>query len=197
MSDFDENSGNLYDSFEESLADADCEISASEFQGILAGMISAGLKQGNSSWSSTVLQAVNDGHPLSSNAQEWLEKIFSDSLTAFAEQDVLAPILLPNDDYPLIDRLEAVSFWCQGYLLGFGLQLGKQSIDSSEVTEALHDVSEISQLELAADESEESQIALEILIEHIKVAVKVIHMELVIKQQRTEINPVDGNDTYH
>ncbi len=197
MNDFVQNSRDLYESFDDTLAEADCEINASEFQGILAGMISAGLKSTDKHWRSTVIEVANDGHALSTDALIVLENVFSESQQAFMQQDILAPILLPDDEYPLIDRLEALSLWCQGFLLGFGLQFTDQSIDSSEIAESLQDISEISQLELSSDESEESQIALVTLIEHIKVAVKVIYMEFVIKKELTDINSVNGNDTYH
>lgn len=197
MSEFDKNASNLYETLEEALTNADCEISASEFQGVLAGMISAGLNATNNQWKSAVLEVVNDGHLLPAESQLVVENVFIESHRAFLEQDFLAPILVPGDDYPLIDRLEAVSFWCQGYLLGFGLQFGNAPINSSEISESLQDISEISQLEIESDESEESQMAMETLVEHIKVAVKVIYMELVVKKEQTVVRSVDGNDTYH
>jgi uncharacterized protein YgfB (UPF0149 family) len=197
MNDFSQNFENLYESFDEVLAEADCEINASEFQGILAGMISAGLKSTDKHWQSVILDVANDGHALSADALSEVKKVFAESLFAFTDQEILAPILLPDDEYPLIDRMEAMSFWCQGFLLGFGLQLGKQSIDNSDIAESLQDISEISQLELSLDESQEAQLALVTLIEHMKVAVKVIYMELVIKKELNDANSVDGNDTYH
>ncbi len=197
MNDFSQNFENLYESFDDILAEADCEINASEFQGILAGMISGGLKSTDKHWQSVILDIANDGHALSADALSELEKVFAESQQAFIDQNVLAPILLPDEEYPLIDRLEAMSFWCQGFLLGFGLQLGDTSIDNSEITESLQDISEISQLELTTDDSEEAKFALNTLIEHIKVAVKMIYMELVIKKELVDVNSVDGNDTYH
>jgi len=197
MNDFEQNSGDLYETFDDLLAEADCEINASEFQGILAGMISAGLKSTDKHWQSIIVEVANEGHALSKEVLEATQNVFAESQNAFTQQDMLAPILLPDDTYPLIDRLEALSFWCHGFLLGFGLQFGDQSIDSSEIAESLQDISEISQLELSTDESEESQIALVTVTEHIKVAVKVIYLELVIKKELNDATSVDGNDTYH
>ncbi len=197
MNDFAQNSGDLYQTFDDLLAEADCEINASEFQGILAGMISAGLKSTDKRWQSVVIEIANDGHALSKEALEVTQNIFAESQTAFKQQDRLAPILLPDDEYPLIDRSEALSFWCQGFLLGFGLQFGDQSIDNAEISESLQDISEISQLALSTDEGEDSQIALVTVTEHIKVAVKAIYLELVIKKELVDVSSVDGNDTYH
>ncbi len=197
MSEFEENSAQWYESFEESLADADCEINAAEFQGILAGMISAGLTAENQKWLPTLLEVANQGNPLPEVALGQLKSLFEQSLLAFEQQDLLAPLLLPGDDYPLVDRLEALSLWCQGYLLGFGLQLGKQSAENKEVAESLNDISQISQLEVAADDSEDSQSALLTVVEHIKVAVKVIYLEMVVKNQRTKSANLTGNQTLH
>ncbi|MBV1911540.1 MAG: UPF0149 family protein [Kangiellaceae bacterium] len=197
MSEFEENSPNWYESFEESLANADCEINASEFQGVLAGMISAGLKQSDDKWLGTILEVANDGQPLSEDGARQLKKLYIESHKAFREQEVLAPILLPGEDYPLVDRIESLSLWSQGYLLGFGLQLGDASLESPEVSESLQDISEIAQLDLSADDSEESQVALLTLIEHIKVAVKVVYLELVYKLESVDVKPAVGNDTFH
>jgi uncharacterized protein YgfB (UPF0149 family) len=197
MSNFEEKSGNLYENFEDALSTSDCDINASEIQGVLAGMISVGLKTNDPHWSGTLLEIVNDGKVLTVEAQALLTEVFTETFDAFNEDDGLAPILVPNDQYPLIDRLEAISLWSQGYLLGFGLQQGKRAITSKEINEALLDISEISQLELSSDESEESQMALITLIEHIKVAVKVIYLELVMKDEPKDKLTVDGNGTFH
>ena len=197
MSDFEDISGELYESFEEKLAGEDCEISASELQGAMAGMISTGLKPDDPHWSCNLVAAINDNRPFSNSAKEILQKVLLESHNSFAHQDSLAPILLPNEDYPLIDRLESLGLWCQGYLLGFGLQSGQEKIDNAEIVEAISDISEISQLELDSDDSEEAQIALITLVEHIKVAVKVIYLEIVQKHQLAKVSHGDNNATYH
>ncbi len=197
MSNFEDISDDLYESLEEKLAQDNCDISASEFQGAIAGMLSSGLKLQDSHWSCNLLAAVNDGQSLSDLAQQTLQEVLEKSYDSFAEQDSLAPILLPSEDYPLIDRLESLGLWCQGYLLGFGLQSRENKITNAEVAEAISDISEISQLAVDSDESEDSQLALMTLIEHIKVAVKVIYLELVQKQQVIKEINVDQNNTYH
>jgi uncharacterized protein YgfB (UPF0149 family) len=197
MSEFEEKSAELYESFEEALADADCEISTSEFQGILSGMICGGLKATDSSWKRTILEVGNDGNQLPESAQKVLEDINVISARAFREEDFLTPILLPDEDYPLIDRLEALTLWAQGYLLGFGLQHGNQPVTGAEINESLQDISDISQLDVVVDNDEESQAAFITLLEHIKVAVKVIYLEFVFKIEQRAAAPVAGNSTFH
>jgi uncharacterized protein len=197
MSKFAEKSTEWYESFEESLADADCEINAAEFQGILAGMISAGLNNNDKQWYNTILEVANQGNQLPEAASLQLRSLFEESQSAFKNEEMLAPILLPGDDYPLVDRLEALSLWCQGYLLGFGLQLGSQPADNKEVLESLQDISEISQLEVSSDDSEDSQAAFLTVVEHIKVAVKVIYLEMVFKKLAQPVSQASVNKTLH
>jgi len=196
MNDLAQNADNLYESFEEALAEADCEISASEFQGIFVGMISAGFESKSAHWDSLIIETANDGNMLTAESKIVAEKVFEQSQRALNDQDELALILTPNDEYPLIDRIEALSFWSQGFLLGFGLQYGDSKLTNLEVKESLKDIGEISQLELSMNESEDSQKDLLILVEHLKVAVKMIYLELVLKQQT--INAISkGNEVYH
>jgi len=181
MSVFEENINDLYDQFEEILAEADCEVTAAEFQGILTGMISAGLESSNSQWLSQIGDLTSENNILSQELRKFATMLFEESNKAISDDDLLAPILIPDDSYPMVDRLESLSLWSQGYLLGFGLQFGDKKALQKEIQESLTDIAEISQVSIENDDTEEANTALETLIEHIKVAVKMIYMELVKK----------------
>jgi len=196
MNDFVQNAENLYESFDEVLAEADCEITASEFQGILVGMICAGLEPANGGWEKELVSAANDGQTLSVDAKSAADSVALESQRALIEQDELAPILIPDSDYPMIDRLESVSLWCQGFLLGFGLQIGDSLAKKAEIQESLQDISEISMMKLSQEDDEASQNDLLVVIEHVKVAVQLIYLELVVKLQTMKVN-VSGSETYH
>jgi len=197
MSEFDKNLDELHETFDEILAEADCEVTASELQGLFAGMVSVGLKSLCCQAKANLLEVTNDGHPFDEETQNAINQLFVESLRAFKEEDSLPIIMLPNDDYPMIDRLEAASLWCQGYLLGFGLQLGDTKLNNDEIEEVLKDISEISQLALVADDSDEANMALETILEHIKVAVKMIYLELVFKQEQLTASLSDAENTIH
>ena len=179
MSVFEENINDLYDRFEELLAEADCEITAAEFQGILCGMISAGLQRSSLSWLEQINALINENNGFSNELSQFTKMLVEESHQAFADDDLLAPILIPDDSYPMVDRLESLSFWSQGFLLGFGLQFGDKNALQNEIKESLTDIAEISQVSIKNDDNEEEKMALETLVEHIKVAVKMIYMELV------------------
>jgi len=171
-----------YEQVEEILADAECETSAAELQAMLCGLLAAGVDAKNSRWLSTVAPLIAGDRPLTDALTSLSKQLFGWSLSQISQQDALAPMLLPDDSYPAIDQLEALAEWCEGFLLGFGLQTSNQTIDNHEVREALTDIAEISQLDSNAEENDETQSALFTLVEHIKVAVQVIYWEMVMKQ---------------
>jgi len=171
-----------YEQVEEILADADCETSAAELQAMLCGLLAAGVDAKNNSWLSTVAPLIAGDQPLTEAVKTLSKQLFGWSSSQISQQDALAPMLLPDDSYPAIDQLEALAEWCEGFLLGFGLQTSNQTIDNHEVREALTDIAEISQLDSNAEENDETQSALFTLVEHIKVAVQVIYWEMVMKQ---------------
>ncbi|MDQ7048466.1 MAG: UPF0149 family protein [Enterobacterales bacterium] len=188
MANFNEKATELYEIFDEILADADCEMRVSEYQGLLSGLISAGLNQLSGINYSMLSELAHDGNGLDATLRDKIDALFQSSQQAFTDEDQLTPILIPDDSYPIIDRMEALGLWCQGFLLGFGLHSGQQNRLGPEINEALQDISQIANIDIQSDNSESSQVALETLIEHIKVAVKMIYLEQVLKptQKRSE-----------
>ena len=186
-----------YESVEEVLAEAEIEACASELQGMLCGMITGGLKLNEVDWTKILYEMISESGQVSSEVSgivdalsEWTDKEMNDS-------DSLAPLLLPDDNYPTVDQLEAVIVWCQGFLLGFGLQIGDTSVDNDEVKEALTDLADISQLAVEADDDEETAGALSTVIEHIRVAVQVIFWEIVVKSRASVAESTPSSETIH
>jgi len=186
-----------YEAIEGVLADADCDASAAEIQAFFCGMLAGGLKSQDKSWRTALVDMVNEGQSFSDEAWDLLTLLFQWTAGQMAEHDSLAPVLLPDDSYPAIDQLEGLVDWSQGFLLGFGLQTGNQSIDNSEVKESLTDLAEICRLELEAEENEETQEALMTLVEHVKVAVQIIHWEMVAKNTHTSAAQTADSPTLH
>lgn len=172
-----------YESLEEVLTNNDCETTAVELQAILCGMLAASNKAQLKYWKTTLTEIMGDDLSMTKDTEDCINSLFEWTDFQMNEQDSLAPTLLPGDAYPAIDQLEAIVDWCQGFLLGFGLQTGNQTIENPDVKESLMDIADISQLELVAEEDESTQEALFTLIEHIRVAVQIIHWEMVLKNQ--------------
>ena len=197
MSDLNPEFGCDFESLEERLAEADCETSASEVQAIICGFLTAGLKADDEEWLQTLISMVNEGRVFVAETMAMIRQVFQWTHFEIQQNDSLTPLLLPDDDYPLIDRMESLAFWCQGFLLGFGLQTGNLVVKNPDVEESLGDLAEISRLELDAEEDEAMLLAFETLVEHAKVAVKVIYWEMVVKTVPATANQSPDNETYH
>ncbi|MET1256150.1 UPF0149 family protein [Aliikangiella maris] len=183
-----------YEEIESILADEECETSATQIQAIFCGMFAGGYSPDATNWVKTLEDMTNQSHTFSSSALNALKQMFSWTAQMMLKHDELTPMLLPDDGYPPIDILEALTEWCQGFLLGFGLESSEQSIENDEVKESLIDLADISNLALEAKDDEETREALFTLIEHIKVATQIIHWEMVLKNQTQTIEP---NTTLH
>jgi hypothetical protein len=129
------------------------------------------------SWKSPVMQQLNEGRLFPSSVMAQLEGYVA-GLGEQLEQDVFAlEMAIPDDTASILERLEAICQWSQGFLLGYGLQLGGQRIDSEELDEALEDLTEISKVDLEVEESEEMEQALYTVVEHVRVTSQVIFLE--------------------
>jgi uncharacterized protein YgfB (UPF0149 family) len=87
--------------------------------------------------------------------------------------------LLPDDDAPLEDRVEALGAWCQGFLYGYGSATeGRRTPPTGDVAEVLTDLAEISRggaTGLDTEEVEEG--AYTELVEFLRVGVQTIYDE--------------------
>lgn len=174
-----------YESLEEALVESEAEITASELQGSISGILAA-CHQADIAWQMILTDLLgSDDKKLINQLEPLVKALFEWTDEQMSQHDSLAPMILPDDAYPAIDQLEATVHWCEGFLFGFGLQTGDLVIESAEVKESLVDIADISQLELEADDDETTQEALFTLIEHIKVAVQIIHWEMVVKPSTT------------
>lgn len=88
--------------------------------------------------------------------------------------------LLPDDEEPLRRRVEALSRWCQGFLLGLALGgLQDQSKLPGDSHEVLGDLAEISRLGHGeAAEGNEDETAFAEIVEYVRMAVLLVYEEL-------------------
>ena len=86
--------------------------------------------------------------------------------------------LLPDDERPLAERVQALTLWCEGFLYGLGLTGTSDANLSSQAAEAVRDLAEITRadVELSGD-SEEDETAFTELQEFLWVAAMLIHEE--------------------
>jgi len=88
--------------------------------------------------------------------------------------------LLPDDEAPLIERADALSLWCQGFLYGLGSgsmsDPGEVSIEAREI---IQDFTEITHVGVeAGDDNEASETAFAEVVEFVRVGVQLLFVEL-------------------
>ena len=166
-----------FDDLEDILAEHECATQASEFQGMICGLFAGGLGNDGKSWKSPVMQHLNEGKlfpaPVMSQLDDYIQ-----FLGEQLEKDIFElDLSMPPETASIEERLNSICQWSQGFLLGYGMQLGNQKLNSEELDEALEDLMEISQVDLAVEETEEMEQALYTVIEHVRVTSQVIYLE--------------------
>jgi uncharacterized protein len=105
-----------------------------------------------------------------------IERLLTDTRRNLDSPELDFYLLLPDDDAPLSDRVEALGEWCYGFLNGFAL--GQQSatvLGNEEGKELIENFTRICQIEAGdvADESDEQ--SLFELVEYVRIGAIYIH----------------------
>ncbi len=156
--------------------------SAAESHGLLCALLSADVSLRQEAWVDSLLsEHVEASHLEGQHAYRILQSLFKVTAAAFAADNFSLPLLLPDDEAPLEERIDHLAEWCQGYVTGLHL-LGVAIQDNKNATmqEAITDLVDISQVEMAPEDQQdpESEARYLELVEFVKVAVLTIATEL-------------------
>ena len=163
----------------------------SELHGILCGTFAAGSQPGVETWFWQV-SGLLDNEELDSRFQDLLTKMYQGTLQQLDQSDFSIALLMPDDDDALEQRTEALGYWCQGFLSGFGEVIGSKTL-SEEVEGVLSDFSEIAQIQPEADNSDESERFFIEVSEFVRMALITVFSE-VTAQEKTKKG---GKKTIH
>jgi yecA family protein len=169
-----------YYELEERLESASAMSGAAEAHGLLCGIICAGGKTSQDTWLEYLL---GEGNTLSAAAQgcsELLEGLQAGILRQFNDDAFTFALLLPGDDASLLQRTQALSRWCAGYL--YGLALGGMRDDATypgDLGEVIKDFYEISNADFIADPTdEENEAAYMEIMEYVRMSVLLMYEDL-------------------
>ncbi|WP_051785817.1 UPF0149 family protein [Endozoicomonas numazuensis] len=155
----------------------------SELHGILCGTFAAGSQPGVETWFRQVAGLLED-QELDSRFQDLLSNMYQGALQQLDQSDFSIALLMPDDDEALEQRTEALGYWCQGFLSGFGEVIGNKTL-SEEVEGVLNDFSEIAQIQPEADDSDESERFFMEVSEFVRMALITVFSE-VTAQEKTK-----------
>ncbi|MCX7043176.1 MAG: UPF0149 family protein [Gammaproteobacteria bacterium] len=153
-------------------------VDASELHGSLCGYLSGGApppERGN--WLGTVMA---EPESIAVEPDSALDRMFVATEQLIEAPDFGFDLLLPNIDTPVIERGDALMSWCRGFLGGFGLSAGASPPLSEESQDALGDLARMAASDLAYDDDEADEQALEEVAEFVRVAALLLHSDCVL-----------------
>ncbi|MEM5528797.1 UPF0149 family protein [Gammaproteobacteria bacterium AS21] len=171
-------------------------VSPAELHGLVCGQLASGARLSHDLW----LQMAHDFLDIDTFSNETskvgLVGLYQQSLGQFESIEMSIDMLLPDDDYEINQRVEALGQWVQGFLAGFGTQ-GKHSDKSlgTDAKEMLNDLAQISQVaSVDLEEDEESETNFFELSEYVRMGALYIFTEC---NQMTEAVAESESPTIH
>ncbi|MEX5501395.1 YecA/YgfB family protein [Pseudomonas syringae] len=143
------------------------QVSPAELHGLLLGRSCAAAGFDNEGWFADASQLL-ETEPQDNIRQALigLQEMVKGELTG---DDMTVVLLLPGDDEPLTERAAALGQWCQGFLTGFGLNIGDKPL-GTETKAVLEDLAAIAQVQDALEESEDGETDYMEVMEYMRVA---------------------------
>ena len=172
-----------YDRLRESLADAGAVVALAELHGGVCGALCAGGAPAARRWLEDCLDDQQLAMSTAAVAAE-LDELIGASENTLADPELKFEPLLPDDDAPLDEQVQALGLWCQGFLSGVGTSAPRaalQSAERSSLAEILRDFAEISRAGLSEEEAAgraQADFALAQIHEYVRVSVQIVFEEL-------------------
>lgn len=169
----------------------------SELHGLLLGYLSGGVRFEKQEWLSLVLDHMGaETFDLSKlvHLEDDLKEYYEAVDQEIANDSSSLQLLLPDDDYPLNDRAEALAIWVRGFLEGIAIAANeKLATVDSDLQELLRDLVDISQMDPRIEGSEQGERELFEVSEYVKVAVLNLYAEF----NQPEVKPSSASPTLH
>lgn len=147
--------------------------------GSLTGVLAAGHRMEAEDWISWALELMGPAETATSDHHSVLKAFYVSTLSALEDSGMSFRPLLPDDDTPLPDRLEALGDWCGSFLGAFGT-VGVVAEDQEipeEIQEVLEDLSAIAQVEPDSDEGAQAEEDYLAISEHVRMGVLSLFLE--------------------
>ena len=185
-----------YERLRESLAASGAVLALAELHGGVCGALCAGGADAARRW---LLDALDDADAGAATAMDGgsaenagssfrppaavaddLEELIGTSSKLLEDPELTFEPLLPSDDAPLAEQVEALAAWCQGFLSGVG-STAPAAVEGDALGEILRDFAEISRAGLSEDEEaghDQPDFALAEIHEYVRVSVQLAFEEL-------------------
>jgi len=185
-----------YERLRESLAAAGAVLALAELHGGVCGALCAGGADAARRW---LLDSLDDADVGATTAMDGgsaenagssfrppaavaddLAELINTTAKMLEDPELAFEPLLPSDDAPLAEQVEALAAWCQGFLSGVG-STAPAAVEGDALGEILRDFAEISRAGLSEDEEagqDQPDFALAEIHEYVRVSVQLAFEEL-------------------
>lgn len=153
-----------WNDWNESFGEIDEISSPSELHGILTGIVCVTRAPTSEEWVA-ILETLQIP-PLSEDALQLLTEEGEDIAASLSEDELDYLPILPDDQHPLVERVNALADWASGVVLGFGLASGHIRKDEAEWIEHLQDVANVDFSD--DDDDEEGELSYNELYEFVR-----------------------------
>jgi uncharacterized protein len=173
-----------YERLHDLLTAAGAVVALAELHGGVCGALCAGGTPAANRWLAGFLADAQLAEPPSSALSGDLDELVSTSASMLADDELVFEPLLPSDDAPLEEQVEALAAWCQGFLSGIGSTVeapAGRAPASDALSEILRDFAEISRAGLSDEEADGrggADFALAEIHEYVRVSAQIVFEEL-------------------
>lgn len=158
-----------YDELDAILTEADADPGAAECHGFLCGQICVAGFPDTQVWHGYLNVQTADIEK-AQDCYSHIHALITEIRAVIASPDFDFQLLLPADDAPLPERVDALGKWCEGFLNGFGMEEAVQSVTMDETSrELMEDFARISHVGLDEVEEHENEQALLDLCEYVRI----------------------------
>jgi len=173
-----------YDSLASALQRISVDASPAELHGQLCGLLSSRPNLQFNQWIEESVPELVDakarGDALAGEGEVLLQQLYADTEAGIQDQELGFQLLLLDDAESLPQRLEELSEWCSGFLLGLAMGGIKEYKglpgDIPDLMQDLVEISRAGHYELQ-DEEEDENAYME-LVEYVRMGVMLVRMEL-------------------
>ncbi len=180
-----------FDQIDQALRRAEAGHDAAEAHGSLCGLL-CGLGPGaEAAWLADTLPESPGNLTVTEQATNLLKSLAANTRGALEDVQMTFQPLLPDDAEALMQRVDALAQWCQGFNHGLFVaartSAAEDEIRSGNTAEIVSDFAEMAQVAVGPDEADaEGEAAYTELVEYVRVSVQLVYEELAAVRQREQ-----------
>jgi uncharacterized protein YgfB (UPF0149 family) len=180
-----------FDLIDRALRRAEALTDAAEAHGSLCGLVCGLGDSGESVWLAETLPEGQTNATVTEQTGAALKALVVSTREALDEAQMTFQPLLPDDAEPLVQRVDSLAQWCQGFNHGLfvAARIGdaEAEIASGNTAEIVSDFGEMAQVAVGDDEPDaDGEAAYAELVEYVRVSVKLVYEELTAVRQRVQ-----------